>query len=154
MTDFNSNVKTTAQFGVKIFSEDPKKPHLWNSDNLSKYDFTNNKQDFVSEKCSLKISEDGKSYTLKSTVNPECTVDLTFTQLAPGFMVGQNGTSTFGTDPKKPWGKMKHIFWPRCQVEGTMTTKDGPQNMKGKAMHVAALQGIKPHFAGMYCNSV
>lgn len=140
-----SGVKTTAQFGAKIFSNDPKKPHLWNSDILSNFDFVDDMYNFKSQKCSMTISADGKSYTVKSTVNPECTVDLTFTQAAPGFMAGKDGTSYFG--PTKPPGRIWHKFWPRCKVEGTMTTKDGPLNMQGKAIFIHALQGMKPHFA-------
>ncbi|KAK4508760.1 hypothetical protein PRZ48_002499 [Zasmidium cellare] len=108
-----SNVKTTVQFGVKLFSDDSSEPHLWNLATVSDFSFPNDKYDFVSSQCAMKLSGDGKTYTVKSTVkNPDCTVDLKFTQMAPPFVVGKDGTTHFG-DIKKPSGKMKHKFWPR-----------------------------------------
>lgn len=148
-----SNVKKTAQIGVKVFSDDADKPHLWNSDFMADYSFPNDKLDFVSSKCSLKLSEDGKVYTVKSTVNPNTTVDVKFTQLAPSFVVGQDGTTIFGENIKKPNGKMFHSFWPRCAIEGVLITKEfGAIDLKGKGMHVHVLQGIKPHFAAARWN--
>lgn len=96
----------------------------------------------------MELSADGKSYAIKSNLNKSAIVDLNFTQAAPGFVVGKNGTSTFGTDPAQPWGKMYHKFWPRCNVEGSMMTKEGPVDFKGKGVFIHALQGMKPHFAG------
>ncbi|QIW99144.1 hypothetical protein AMS68_004662 [Peltaster fructicola] len=146
------NVKKAGQIGVKVFSDDKAKPHVWHSDMVSDYQFVNDKYDFTSPKCSHKISEDGKTYTVKSTVNPACTVDLKFTQLAPSFMVGKDGTTYFGEDIKKPTGKMKHTFWPRAHVEGVIITKDGHMDMAGKAMFVHVVQGVKPHFAAARWN--
>jgi len=42
---------------------------------------------------------------------------------------------------------MRHAFWPRNTCEGTIVTKDGPVDFKGKALFVHALQGMKPHHA-------
>ena len=96
----------------------------------------------------MNLSEDGKSYTIKSTTNKSSIVDLKFTQTSVGFVVGKDGTSYFGTDPQKPWGRMKHIFWPMCQVEGHILTQAGPVDFKGRGIFIHALQGMKPHFAG------
>lgn len=145
-------VRTTAQFNSKVYSKEPGKPHLWCSDNISNFKFSQDKQDFSAKEMSMNISEDGKSYTIKSTMNKESVVDLKFTQTAPGFAVGRNGTSTFGTDPQKPWGRMKHLFWPRCQVEGTILTKEGPIDFTGRGIFIHALQGMKPHFAAAKWN--
>ncbi|KAI7270665.1 Protein kinase [Hortaea werneckii] len=145
-------VKTTAQFSSKILSKEEGKPHLWASDNLSNFSFSNDKQNFKAQGCSMDISEKGDSYTIKSNTNKSSIVDLKFTRTAPGFVAGKNGTSNFGTDPAKPWGKLKHIFWPRCQVEGTILTQQGPIDFKGRGMFVHALQGMKPHFAAAKWN--
>jgi len=76
---------------------------------------------------------------------------LTITKSAPGFQAGKNGTSYFGTDPKKPWGSMMHRFWPRCQVEGSfISPKEGELSMKGRGIFIHALQGIRPNLAGKY----
>ena len=96
----------------------------------------------------MELSDDGKSYTIKSTNSKTSIVDLKFTQTSPGFMVGKDGTSYFGTDPQRPWGRMIHKFWPRCQVEGQILTQSGPVDFKGLGMVSHALQGMKPHFAG------
>jgi len=145
-------VRTTAQFSSKIFAKEAGKPHLWTSDNLSSFKFSQDKQSFKSDGCSMDLSEDGKSYHIKSTGNKQAIVDLKFTQVTPGFVVGKDGTSTFGTDPAHPWGKMYHKFWPRCEVEGSIVTKDGPVDFKGKGLFVHALQGMKPHFAAAKWN--
>jgi hypothetical protein len=142
-------VRTTAQFSSKIFyPKESGKPHLWTSDNVSNYSFSDDGLDFKADGCSMELSKDGKTYHIKSSNSKQAVVDLKFTQTAPGFAVGKNGVSTYGTDPKAPWGKMKHVFWPRCQVEGSIVTKEGPVDFKGRGMVAHALQGMKPHFAG------
>ena len=96
----------------------------------------------------MEVSENGKTYTIKSSVDKKSIVDLKFTQGAPGFMIGKDGTSYFGTDPQQPWGRMIHKFWPKCDVEGHILTQSGPVDFKGKGLFIPALQGMKPHFAG------
>ena len=96
----------------------------------------------------MELSEDGKSYTIKSSANKTSIVDLKFTQISPGFKVGKDGNSYFGTDSSKPWGRMYHKFWPRCRVEGHILTQQGPVDFSGKGIFIGALQGMKPHFAG------
>jgi len=86
--------------------------------------------------------------------NQKALVDLTIKRTAPGFQIGRDGRSYYGTDPKAPWGSMRHAFWPRNSAEGTITTEDGPVDFKGKAMFVMALQGMKPHHAAAKWNFV
>lgn len=143
-----SGIRTTAQFNTKIFYPDRKTPNLWSSDPLDKVSFENDKLDFHAQGCSVQLSDDGKTYTIKSQTNKKSIVDLKVTQIAPGFVVGENGTSFFGTDAKNPWGKMRHAFWPRCTVEGSIITQAGPVDFKGRAFFAHALQGMKPHHAG------
>ncbi|KAK5136618.1 hypothetical protein LTR08_002632 [Meristemomyces frigidus] len=145
-------IRTTAQFSSKIFAKEQGKPHLWASDNVSNFEFSQDMQNFKADGCSMDINEQGDSYTIKSTTNRTSVVDLKFTRIAPGFVVGKDGTSNFGTDPKKPWGRMKHAFWPRCQVEGSIMTQQGPVDFKGKGCFIHALQGMKPHFAASTWN--
>nr|POE72317.1 survival factor 1 [Quercus suber] len=145
-------VRTTAQFSTKIIYPTPGEPHLWSTDNVSHFSFSQDKQGFKADGCSMELSEDGNSYKIKSNVNKNSIVDVTFTRVTPGFVAGQNGTSYFGTDPKKPWGRMLHAFWPRCKVEGTIITKKGPVNFNGGGALSHALQGMKPHFAASKWN--
>jgi hypothetical protein len=143
-----SGIKITTQFNTKIFYADAKTPNLWSSDALENHSFDEGKFNFRAKGCSTELNEAGNEYHIKSNTNKQSIVDLKFTQTAPGFVVGNDGTSNFGTDPKKPWGSMRHAFWPRCQVEGNIITPSGPLDVKGRGFFVHALQGMKPHHAG------
>lgn len=102
----------------------------------------------------MELSEDGNTYTIKSANDERAIVNLKVTRESPGFQGGKTGTSFFGTDPKAPWGSMRHAFWPRCTAEGTITTKEGPVDFKGKALYSNALQGMKPHHAASKWNFI
>ncbi|KAK7719336.1 putative cell survival pathways protein [Botryosphaeria dothidea] len=150
-----AGIRTTCQFNTKIFYNDEgKTPHLWSSDPLSNHRFDDAQTSFFADNCSVELSADGSSYTIKSSTNKQSIVSLKFTKTAPGFVVGKNGTSYFGTDPANPWGSMRHAFWPRCQVEGSILTKDGELDFGGRGFFVHALQGMKPHHAAARWNFV
>lgn len=145
----DSGLRTTCQFSSKIFYQDGgKTPHLWSTDQLNNVRFGEGNYNFYADNCSLELSEDGTSYTIKSSTNKQSIVNLKFTRTAPGFVMGKDGTSHFGTDPAKPWGSMRHAFWPRCKVEGSVLTQKGEIDFGGRGMFVHALQGMKPHHAG------
>lgn len=117
---------------------------------MENYGFDAEKFSFYAQGCSVDLSPDGESYHIKSSTNMKSVVDLKVTKKAPGFVVGKNGTSYYGTDPQKPWGTMRHAFWPRCQVEGSIITQAGPIDFTGRGFFAHALQGMKPHHAGQY----
>ncbi|CAG8981570.1 hypothetical protein HYALB_00009990 [Hymenoscyphus albidus] len=143
-----AGIRTTCQFNCKIFyPKSENKPNLWSSDQLRDVDFSEDKNSFYAHDCAIDMSEDGNSYAIKSMTNPNSIVNLTVTRTAPGFQVGKDGKTLYGTDPKAPWGTMRHIFWPRNKLEGSIMTKDGPIDFKGKALFIHALQGMKPHHA-------
>jgi hypothetical protein len=144
-----SGLRTTCQFTTKIFYPDGKTPHLWSSDALENYGFDDARLCFYADGCAVDLSEDGTFYTIKSATNEASLVNLKITRTAPGFQAGEDGNSYFGTDPANPWGSMRHAFWPRCIVEGSIITNDGEVDFKGRALFVHALQGMKPHHAGM-----
>jgi hypothetical protein len=147
-------LRITCQFNCKIFYPKNEKPALWSSDPLENYGFDEEQHSFFADGVSLELSEDGSYYTIKSAVNENSLVNLKFTRKAPGFMGGKNGTSNYGTDPKAPWGSMRHAFWPRCDVEGTIITKDGDIDCKGRGFYSFALQGMKPHHAAARWNFI
>ncbi|RYP30366.1 hypothetical protein DL767_006274 [Monosporascus sp. MG133] len=149
-----SNVVTTCQFNVKIFHADPSKPHIWCSTPLNGTDFSDDMTGFYATDCAVELSEDGKTYTIKSMNDQRAIVDVKVTQTAPGFVVGKDGKTLFGTDLSNPWGSMRHAFWPRCVAEGTIVTEEGPIDFKGKAFFSHALQGMKPHHAASRWNFV
>jgi hypothetical protein len=147
-------IHTTAQFNVKIFDLSGKGDNKWFSDPLSNFMFDENMLSFGADNLSLTLNEEGDSYTIKSTVNSGAQVDIKFSRIAPGFVVGKDGTSYFGTDPKNPWGSMRHAFWPRCAVEGSITTKDQTYDLGGRGVFIMALQGMKPHHAAARWNFI
>ncbi|KAF2396614.1 oxidative stress survival, Svf1-like protein [Trichodelitschia bisporula] len=149
-----AGIKTTVQFSSKLIFPNHDEPVIWSTDALENYRFSKDKCSFYANNCSMELSEDGNSYTIQSTTGKQCVVNIKFTRDAPGFVVGKDGTSYFGTDPAKPWGSMRHAFWPRCKVEGTFITKSGETDLKGTGMYVHALQGMKPHHAAATWNFV
>lgn len=120
------------------------------SDTLENWKLDESKTCFHADNCTFDLSEDGTSYTIKSSTSKEAIVDLNFTRSCPGVVVGKDGSTYYGTDPAQPWGKMRHAFWPRCRVEGSILTQGGEIPMKGIGMLSHALQGIKPNFAGLW----
>lgn len=141
-------IHTTSHFNTKIFNLKGDGPHIWHSDALQNFMFDEHMLSFGADNLTITLNEEGDAYTIKSTVNPDSIVDLKFTRTAPGFTIGKDGTSYFGTDPKNPWGSMYHGFWPRCSVEGTITTKEKTYDLNGRGVFIPALQGMKPHHAG------
>lgn len=142
-------MRKTGTVNVKLFNEETGKSHVWDTDELKSWSFSEDGFNFKGDYSSADLSDDGTSYTLH-TKNDRVGVaaDLVFTQAAPGFKVGADGTSYYGTDPAKPWGRMTHHFWPRCTVSGTITGNGATTNINGIGMFAYALQGMKPHFAG------
>lgn len=149
-----AGLRVTAQFNCKLFYPNNEKPTLWASDPLSDYAFDEAQHSFYANGLSVELSADGSFYTIKANVNEASRVDVKFTRAAPGFMGGRDGTTTFGTDPKQPWGSMHHHFWPRASAEGSIITKDGEVNVRGRGMFSHALQGMKPHHAAARWNFV
>ncbi|KAI0447078.1 survival factor 1 [Xylaria telfairii] len=147
-----AGIRTTVQFNSKIFYTDKSKPHLWCSNPLTDYDFSEDKTSFYAKDCAVELSEDGKSYTIKSMNDERSIVNLKVTKIAPGFVAGKDGKTLYGTDLSNPWGSMRHAFWPRCEAEGSIVTPDGPIDFKGRAFFVMCLQGMKPHHAAAQWN--
>lgn len=147
-----AGIRTTSQFNTKIFYPGAAKPILWASDQLSNVDFSDDMVNFYAENCAVELSEDGTAYTIKSMTNKGAIVNITVTRASPGFQAGKDGFTLFGTDLEDPWGKMRHAFWPRNKVEGTIVTDDGPIDFNGKGLFIHALQGMKPHHAAARWN--
>lgn len=95
----------------------------------------------------MELNAAGDAYTIKSMTNQASIVNITVSKAAPGFQVGADGTTKFGFKEKEPWGAVRHVFWPRNKVGGTIMTKEGPIDVKGRALFIHALQDMKPHHA-------
>ncbi|KAI9672014.1 MAG: putative cell survival pathways protein [Trizodia sp. TS-e1964] len=143
-----AGIRTNCQFNTKIFYPEAENvPHVWSSDPLSNHAFDAEKLCFRADQVLVMLNDAADSYTIESDVNPNSVVKLTFTRTSPGFQVGKNGTSYFGTDPEEPWGSVRHVFWPKNKVEGSITTKASKIDFKGQGFFIHALQGMKPHHA-------
>ena len=138
-----SGIRVPSQFNCKLFFPNNEKPAIWSSDPLENYGFDEEQFSFFADGVSLELSEDATSYTIKSASNENSLVNLKYTKAAPGFVGGKDGKSNYGTDPKAPWGYMYHAFWPRCNVEGSIITKEGEIDFKGRGTFIHALQGMK-----------
>lgn len=146
-------VKTTAQFTFRLYNnergaDDPNA--VWTSTALE--EFRIDGANFYAKNLSFEISDDNKTYRLKSFVNEDSLVDLTVTRLTPGVIFGKDGMSLYGDDKANPWGSMRHAFWPRCSVTGKLQLKNATIDVDGFTMFVMALQGMKPHHAAKSWN--
>ncbi|ERF72681.1 hypothetical protein EPUS_07474 [Endocarpon pusillum Z07020] len=150
----STGIRTTCQFNSKIFNHEGPFKHLWCSDSLNNYGFDEEQYCFYADNLAVELNSNGTSFTIKSAVSEDSIVNITLTRAAPGFQIGKDGTSYFGTDPSHPWGSMRHVFWPRCDVEGSIITKEKKYDMRGRAMFVHALQGMKPHHAAARWNFI
>lgn len=147
-----AGLRVTSQFNCKLFYPNNAKPAIWSSDPLENYGFDEDQFSFFADGVSLELSEDATSYTIKSASNENSLVNLKYTKAAPGVVGGKDGKSNYGTDPENPWGYMYHAFWPRCNVEGSVITKDGEIDFKGRGTFIHALQGMKPQHAAARWN--
>lgn len=142
-------IHTTCQFSSKIFYPDGVTAPLFSTDALSNHRFDKEKYNFYADNVSVEMSADGNSYTIKSSRSTKSIVNVKVTKVAPGFVAGGDGTTNYGENPAKPWGSIRHAFWPRCKAEGSFMTPSGEVSMNGKCMLSHALQAMKPHHAGM-----
>ncbi|KAK9476584.1 oxidative stress survival, Svf1-like protein [Lipomyces japonicus] len=149
-----AGLHTTAQFTCRVYHPDNAEDRVWTSTHLENFKVGADKTSFTADKLSIDLSEDLNTYKIKSEVNDKSLVDIVIVREAPGFKIGKNGTTNFGTDPKNPWGSMRHVFWPRATVAGTIVSNGHLIEVSGNAMYVMALQGMKPHHAAARWNFV
>ncbi|RKP30928.1 oxidative stress survival, Svf1-like protein [Metschnikowia bicuspidata] len=145
-------LKTTAQFTFRLYNNktgatDPN--CLWTSTALE--NFRTEGPNFYADGLSL-VCEDNERFTIKSIVNAASKVHLTVTRLTPGVIFGADGLTYYGEDVNAPWGSMRHAFWPRCSVAGTIKLANTTITIDGYTMFVMAMQGMKPHHAAKAWN--
>lgn len=115
---------------------------------MENYGFDEENRSFAADDFSIILSDDNNSYHIVSQLDPECKVDVTVTRTVPGFKVGKDAKTGFGTDPQNPWGAIRHIFWPKAKSEGVLEVKGEKVDSTGGAIYVMAMQSMKPHHAG------
>lgn len=115
-------IHTQAQFTFRIFnSREPQELNVWTSTKLE--DFRVEGPNFYARGLSLELNEEDNQYHFQSEVNPKTAVDLTVTRLTPGCKVGDDPSTYYGDNVEEPWGRMRHVFWPRNKIQGTITLR-------------------------------
>ncbi|KAK9458811.1 oxidative stress survival, Svf1-like protein [Lipomyces oligophaga] len=147
-----AGIHTTSQFTCRIYHPDKPEESVWTSTNLNDYHFNEDRTHFMADNVSIELNDDMTAYSIKSTVNKDSIVEVIIVREAPSFKIGKDGITKYGTDPEKPWGSMRHVFWPRSNVSGKITVKGVDIAVDGKAMFVMALQGMKPQHAAARWN--
>lgn len=159
---------TTAQFTFKIFEKSKPQDFIWTSTKLENFSIENG-TDFKANNLSIILKKDTiDTYQIDSSVNQLTEVHLTVKRIGDSIKFGKDGTTYYGTDIENPWGSMRHIFWPRCNVNGNIILRDVKPGQdleeleeneieyivkenvtinNGLTMYVMALQGMKPHHA-------
>ncbi|TID30098.1 hypothetical protein CANINC_001322 [Pichia inconspicua] len=159
---------TTAQFTFKLFKKDKPNDFIWTSTKLENFQIVNG-TDFTANNLSIVLDKDNlNTYKIDSAVNKKSEVHLTVKLIGQSVKFGKDGITHYGTDIENPWGSMRHVFWPRCQVDGNIIIRDyksgqdinyleeseiiyeEKENLEiknGLCMYVMALQGMKPHHA-------
>ncbi|KAL2871668.1 survival factor 1 family protein [Aspergillus lucknowensis] len=153
-----AGLMVTCQLNVKIFNHNGKE-HLWNSDPLENHCFTEDMNTLFADNLSIALNAEGDAYEIKSARNEAALIDLVVKRTAPGFQIGEDGTTYFGTDRSNPWGEMRHRFWARSAVTGTIRTAEktynfGTEGEVGRGVFIHAIQGMKPHHAAAKWNFV
>lgn len=118
-------IHTQAQFTFRVFNS--KKPHelnVWTSTKLD--DFTIEGPNFYARDLSVELNDTDDQYHFQSQVNEKTTVDLFVTRLTPGCKVGDDPNTYYGDNVEEPWGSMRHVFWPRNSMHGTITLRKPP----------------------------
>ncbi|KAK6882244.1 Ceramide-binding protein SVF1 [Candida tropicalis] len=143
---------TTAQFTFRLFNPEDDKLNLWTSTKLE--NFRTDGYNFHADNLSLEMT-DNKIYTLKSHVCDDSIVEFEMERISDGVIFGDDGMTYYGEDPEQPWGSMRHVFWPRCKINGKIITKEKEYIIdNGLTMFVFALQGMKPHHAAKSWNFI
>jgi len=156
-----SEAKTEAETEVAEGANTSKsKAPFWRSQSLSDYSFSDDKFDFNStdgQGSSIQLDADGTVFTIKTAPYADETVcEMKFSRIGnTGFKVGKDGKSIYGDDVERPDGSMRHVFWPRCSVSGSITTKeDGKIDLDGTGVFIHALQGMLPNYIATKWNFI
>lgn len=126
---------------------------MWTSTNLE--DIEAKGTEFNAHDIYISLNEDATEYSIFSKVNEKSIVEVKIKRVTDGFKIGENGTSLYGEDLANPWGSMRHVFWPRCAISGSLKINDVDIELDNElSMYVMAMQGMKPHHAAARWNFV
>lgn len=147
-------VNISLQFLCKVFRPDG--TLAWSSTQLVNHGFSDDKLEVYADNmlCSYDKDDNGvESFIVKSIADKDVAVDVKVVRDGPGVKIG-NSKSLYGSNKDAPWGFMRHVFWPRCKISGSVVISNGEErekiDMSGRALFVMACQGMKPHHAGEF----
>lgn len=158
-------IQNTAQFTFRLSHADKPEENVWSSTNVEEFEpvgpnFTaKGPMEGVSIKLVPTVDDDGKTteaFHVKIHVSDEVKLDLVFTRTVEGFKIGSTGQSKYGEDLANPWGSMRHSFWPRAVVSGSIELPNQEtMELDGDfGFFVHATQGMKPHHAASKWNFI
>lgn len=145
------NLAYTSQFTFLLKKIEDPSWRLWTSTRLENgvVDGAN----FKADGFEITLNDALDEYLFASVVNEDSQVEVRIRRVVDGFKIGEDGMSRYGTDPLNPWGTMRHIFWPRCVMNGRILAQGKLLELKdANSMYVMALQGMKPHHAAARWN--
>lgn len=148
----NIGITTSAQFTFKLYNNKIEGfKQIWTSTKLENFSIQENGRDFKADNLNLQWTDDN-CLKLQSEVNPESLVTLIFKPLTDGVKFGKDPHTYYGPSIEENWGSMRHVYMPRCSVEGSITNlKTGlvVDLTAGRTfgLYVMALQNMKPHHA-------
>ncbi|KAF8543071.1 oxidative stress survival, Svf1-like protein [Trichophaea hybrida] len=145
------NLHISAQCNVKVFYPDGS--IHWSAKTMENFRFDEQKRCFEADGFSIVLHDDN-CYRIISRLDPETVVDLKISRTIPGFKVGKDGKTNFGSDPRNPWGCIRHLFWPKGCAEGKLEVKGNKLMVSGNAVFIMALQAMKPHHAASKWNFI
>lgn len=151
---------TTAQFTFKIYHKEDVDKQIWTSVKLENFRIEG--PNFYADNLSIEMNEEGTEVEFKSTVAENVDVQFKIKRSVSGVKVGEDPSTYYGDDVTQPWGSMRHVFWPRNSITGTISAKNEQQDVsidltlseehKHYSMYVLAMQGMKPHHAAKAWN--
>ena len=151
------NLMFTSQFTFLLCKQSDPDFHVWGSHRLENGEITDSGINFKADRFCIELNDDCTEYHFSGFCSNDIQVDLRFRCVGGGFKIGEDGLSRYGTDLENPWGIMRHIFWPRCSVAGTILVSS--HNLIVECTHdktlglfVMAIQGMKPHHAASRWN--
>lgn len=151
------NLMFTSQFTFLLCKRSDPDFRVWGSHRLENGDVVGDGCNFKADRFCIELNKECSEYHFSGFCSNDIQVDLRFHCVGGGFKIGEDGLSRYGTDKENPWGTMRHIFWPRCEVEGTILVSTHNllvecTRAKTLGLFVMALQGMKPHHAASRWN--
>ncbi|WVO16105.1 hypothetical protein L204_103772 [Cryptococcus depauperatus] len=150
-------IPATTQMTFKYYNPTTKKT-VWKSVNASNAKF--DRQNCTSDQFVIKHSgspDTSEKYAITASLDKDVqiSIELNKPSEAPGFKLGsgpEGGYSIFGKDKAKKDGHVIHRFHPLVYSSGSLVLDGQIVDVKGEAMFVHAIQGMRPNLVASRWN--